>query len=472
MVRRRLLFASGIAGVFCLGGGLTLAQQALAPEEEGGTTFTFGISSTLSYSDNYNLRPNNAQSAALFDHRLSFGLETKRQLDTLRLDLDGVLRVLDAPGRDSRRLDDPRVSLSYDRQGFNTAISTSAEYRLTSVNFLDPLERDRDFDDDPLDETDLTLDEGERELITTQFSFETGLSDPLGFTFDARYRDRSFSGTTDPDLFDSEILNLSGGVRLTVTPKTEARVILDFEDYTADDAPKTDRTTTALSLAVTQIVTKVDRLDARIGYQSIETEETILGIRRTDTTNGLVGGFGLTRELRRGTIGTNFDVSESENGRTATWTINRAMALPRGSLVLSFGVTSDVSDTLVPVGSIAFTQEMKRGSLTASLDRQVQTSSQANELETTRAAVGYTHTINAKSGIELAADFASFKESGGPAVNDSSRARFRASYNHDLTQHWQLVTGYEFRMEDEEGMDTATSNTLFLTLGRVFVIRR
>jgi len=469
--RRSLTAAAGVAGALSAIAGISLAQQALGPDDDAGLTLSFGISSTASYTDNYNLRPNNEQSAELFDHRLSFGVQSKRQVDTFRLDVDGLLRIIEAPGADSRRLEDPGVQLSYERHGVNTTLDTSARYRLSSISFLDPLERDRDFDDDPIDETDLTLDSGEREQIDLRFGVETGLNDPLGFIFDGRYRDEKFTDTTDPDLFETETINLSGTLRMTLTSKTEARLIFDFEDYQADDVPQTDRITTTGRVGITQIVSKVDTLDARIGFRNIETDETILGTRRSETEGGFIGDIEYTRELKRGTIGTTVDINESENGRTATWEINRAMALPRGSLVLSFGLTSDVSDTLRPVGSLEFEHLMKRSQFTASINREVRTSSQSNELETTRVALGYRYDINEGSGIDLSADFAQFTEAGGPNVTDSSRANLRAAYNHDLTQDWQLSTGYEFRMEDEDGQDTATSNTIFLTVERVFLIR-
>lgn len=471
MNRRSLTAAAGVAGAVSVFAGISLAQQAVGPDDDAGLTLSFGISSTASYTDNYNLRPNNEESAELFDHRLSFGVQSKRQIDTFRFDVDGLLRVIEAPGADSRRLEDPGVEISYERRGLNTTLDTSARYRLTSISFLDPLERDRDFDDDPIDETDLTLDTGEREQIDLRFGVETGLNDPVGVILDGRYRDRRFTDTTDPDLFDTETINLSGTLRMTLTSKTEARLSLDFEDYTADDVEQTDRVTTTGRVGVTQILSKVDTLDAQIGFRNIETDETILGTRRSETDGGFIGDIDYTRELKRGTIGSTFDVNESENGRTATWRINRAMALPRGSLVLSFGLTSDVSDTLRPVGSVEFEHLMKRARFTASLDRQVRTSSQSNELETTRVALGYRYDINEDSGIDLSADFAQFTEAGGPSVTDSSRANLRATYNRDLTQDWQLSTGYEFRMEDEDGQDTATSNTLFVTVQRVFLFR-
>src|SRR6056297_1951226 len=187
-----------------------VAQQGSSPEA-GGPVLTFGINSTLSATDNYNLDPNNSENAELFDNRLSFGYENRRANDVLSLDLSGVLRANEPP-RGSNTFDDRRARLGYERQGVNSALSLGVDYSLTSVDARDPFD-DGFFDDDLPDEADLTQDRGNQEQISTRFSFETGLNDPVGFVLDGRYSDRRFTGTTDPDLFDTETFSFSGTTR-------------------------------------------------------------------------------------------------------------------------------------------------------------------------------------------------------------------------------------------------------------------
>ena len=469
MIRAHALIGSGCLTVLCLGAGLTLAQQASSPEE-GGPVLTFGLSSTLSATDNYSLRPNGGDSAELFDNRLSFGYRNRRANDVLSLDLSGLLRANEPPGG-SRTLDDRSARLGYDREGVNSALSFGADYSLTSVNSLDPFDQNRFFDDDPLDVTDLTEDQGDREQISTRFSFDTGLNDPVGFTLDGRYREQTYKSTTDPDLFDTETISLTGTTRFTLSPATEARVVLRYRDYTADDVPQTDRQTTSFNLGLTQALSKIDTLDVSLGLQQIETHETILGARNSDTETGIIGNIALDRELTRGTVGTTFDLSDSVNGTTATWLASRTMPLPRGALAISLGATSDVSDTIRPVGSIEFSHEMPRSTLTAMLDRRVATSSRSNELRTTSASLGYTYEINSLSDLGFSANLAEVAQAGGPAVNDTTRADLRATYSRDLTRDWRLSSGYEYRIRDETGVGSATSNRVFLTLERKVVIR-
>lgn len=519
MKRSHLLAGAGSLAVFSIGAGLALAQQSISPADaypagvdpldpglvssglmdipvtdpvadpvpplrgstgiarndegpvEGGPVLTFGISSTLSATDNYSLRPTNGDSAELFDTRLSFGYANRRAIDALTFDMSGVLRAIEPPGTDSRTFDSQRARLGYDREGVNSTFGFGADYDYTSVDAIDPFEDDRFFEDDPLDETDLTQDRGDRQQIGARFSYETGLNDPFGFILSGRYRDRSYSGTTDPDLFDTELYNLSGTARVNISPVTEARLVLRYEDYTADDAVLTDRRTTSASLGLTHALSSTDTFDISVGLQEIETDETIFGTRRSETEDGVIGSIGFSRELASGSIGTTLDLDDSINGQSATWLANRAWLLPRGSVEISLGVTSDVDDTIRPVGSVDFIHRMLRSTFSASLSQQVTTSSQSNELRTTQASLGYDYQINSLSSIGFAADYAEIDRIGSIVPDDTRRTNLRATYSRSLTADWQLSSGYEYRVREESGTATATSNRVFLTLQRDFTIR-
>jgi len=468
---RSLKRAAIPVAALCLGAGLSLAQQAGLPgvAPPGGTTLSFGIASTLSHNDNFSLRPNNANDVTLFDHRLSFGLRTQRRNDSLELDLGVLVRALDTPGR---RIDDRTARLAYNRVGVRARFDVNADYRFVSVNADDPLRRG-DFldDDDPIDDTDLTRDSGDRTDFGTRLRFDTGVDMPLGFGFDGRYRGRRFSGTTDADLFDTDTLTSTGTLRFAFSPVSQGRVVAFVEDYSADDIPQTDRRTYRLSFGLTQELSRVDTLDAEIGVQRIDTDETIGGLRSSERENGIIGSAALTRQLVRGTIATSFDLRESRNGRTATWLVTRVLELPSGGIEASAGLASDVSDTLRPVGSLRFTHEMKRSELNLALEREVTTSSRDNELQVTRASLGYRYEINELSDVDLDAEFAQTKQAGGPATTDRERLSLRAAYNRAVTRDWNLSAGYEFRLRAEDGLDTATSNEVFLTVSRRVTLR-
>ena len=464
-------------GTGCLAGlwlGVALpapAQQGAGPEA-GGPVLIFGISATASATDNYDLDPDREEDTALFDTRFSVGYRHTRPNDVLRLDASGLLHADTPPGVNSS-FDDRFLSLGYDRQGADAALSFGTSYRLVSVDSRNPFDADRDPEEDPIDETDLIRDRGDEETIEARFTLETGLTAPLGFTLTGRYRDRSFTDTTDDGLFDSERLSLSATTRLILDPVTEARLVLSLEEYSADDTQQTDRQTSRASLGLSRALSRTDTIDLSLGVSRIETDETPGGIgpRRSEAETGGIGSLAFTRELRRGTIGTSLAVDESENGQTATWLVSRDLPLPRGALELSVGATRDVADEIQPAGSLRLTHEMPRSTLTAALSQDVRTSDRSNELRTTRASLDYAHAINALSQIGLSASFAELSRSGGPALNDTSRTDLRATYSHQITRDWLLSSGYEYRIRDEDTVGTATSNRIFLTLEREFTLR-
>jgi hypothetical protein len=101
----------------------------------------------------------------------------------------------------------------------------------------------------------------------------------------------------------------------------------------------------------------------------------------------------------------------------------------------------------------------------------VRTSDRSNELRSTQASVGYDYQINSLSSVGISANFAELARSGGPQLNDTTRSDLRATYRYALTRDWQLSTGYEYRIRDEDDIGEATSNRIFLTLQRSFSVR-
>ncbi|WP_050929930.1 hypothetical protein [Aestuariivita boseongensis] len=468
MIRKKSLIGSTCLAALVLGSGSTFAQQNNSSEAQG-SVLEFGISSTLSATDNYRLLLNGDDSAEFFDTRLTLGYINRRDSDVFRFNLGGVVRAIEAPGNGARTLDDITAGIGYDREGANSRFTFGVDYRLVSVNFLNPF--DLDFGDDPLEPGDFIDDVGDREQFGARFSFETGVNDPIGFIFDGRYRKIDYTDTTDPDLYNTEVISLGGTTRFTLSPVTEGRIALRLSDYKAEDSFDTDRQTTSVGLGLRHELSSTDTLDISIGRRRIETEETILGVRQLDTERGLIGSIDLTRELALGTIGTSFDVSQSVNGQTETWLVSRAMPLPRGALEISLGLANDVANRTRPVGALRFQHEMATSTLTASIERSVSTTLRSEETATTRASLGYTYEINSISVLGFSLNYVDINQAGGPAINDVNRTDFRATYARDLTRDWQLLTGYEYQEREEAGVGSASSNRIFMTLERKFSIR-
>ena len=458
MKRQRIGHSMALASIICVVGGFgpAVAQDGTP----GGTTLTFGIETSLDVSDNYNLAVVAPGTSTVLDTTLSFGYLSETAIDRFAFDIDGVVRASDIPGVGGDvRFDDVNAALSYSREGANSRFSATADYNRVNLDFLDP------FTLANLSDTTLTNSSGILASQNASLNFEAGINDPLGFGIELGHQGADYSNTTDPGLFDTTTDSIALTSRLRLSPVAEARARLSQENYRADDLINTDRTTRALSFGLAYELSPVTILDASIGTERIETVGAA-------TTRGTFGTVSLTRALTNGSAGLILDRSFGIEGGRTTLTANRSMDLPSGTLAYSLGVTRGELGGTAVVGSIAYSQTLPRGDLTASLDRSVESSTSGNDILTTNAALGYTFALTPASGLSLDFNYAEVENVGSGTAADSNRSSIRAQYTRELTPDWDLSAGYEHQRRVTEGSGTADSNTIFMTLGREFSIRR
>lgn len=433
---------------------------------ETGMVLTFGLSSSLRSNDNLELDDPSPGTSTLWDNTLSFGLVNTTDVDRLQLDLSGIARLADTPGEsDDFQFDDTRFGLAYDRAGANSRFGVTLDYSQIDLDFADPLR----LIEDEINQDDLIIDDGEREIRAATLSYEMGVNDPLGFGLDLSYRERTFSGTTDPDLFDRETITAEAFARFRFSPVAEGRVTVFQSDYDAEDVEQTDRTTRSISFGLDYALDPATTLLASLGYADIE--ETTNLPTRTDET-GAIGSLGLIRELRNGTAGVQLDSELSVTGRRNTLLFSRSYVLPTGALAVSVGPThSDVGDTEA-VGFLTYSQELPTGTITSTFERSFRTDDESEEIRVTRASLGYDMDINSVSGLVFEADYAEIRDAGTGGVNNVDTTSLRAAYRYALTPDWDLSAGYEYRYRDSDDDGTSDSNEVFLTLSREFSIRR
>lgn len=461
MKRSHTLIGSSCLAVLFSGTNPAAAEEGSSPLD-GGPVLTFGISLLGSATDNYSLRPTDGDHVNSLDAGLSFSYVDRRPNDVFSLAVDGI-----EIGQSRNR---GRARINYDREGLNSAFSFGTEYSSTPVNDVS-FDKSTFFDSEPLQEADLVQDQGDRQQLSARFFLQARRNHPIGFDLEGRYREQRYLGTTDSNLFDTEVFDLKGAIRFTFSPVTEGRLVLRYEDYTSENDAQTQKQTSSATLGLTQALSSIDNLDISLGFQNIETAETLLGTRRADDENSIVGSVKFSRELPRGAIGTSLELDGSVNGETATWLVDRELLLPRGYFDISFGATRDVAGSVHPVGRVSFLHKMLRSTLRASLSQQVSSSLQSNELLTTEASLSYGYEINSLSNLDLSVNYAALDQAGGPTINDVTRTDLRATYSHALTRDWQLTSGYEHRIRKESGVGDATSNRFFIKLQRDFILR-
>ena len=209
-----------------------LSQSAPAQQQSaqiaGGPLLTFGISSSLRANDNLQLDPTSPGTTVFVDNTLSFGFAQQTQISSLALDASTVLRAADLPitGYDTS-VDNQRLRLAYDRAVSNSRLALSASYDRTSLQFLDP------FALEVINGSDLIQSRGTRTGNALGFTYETGLTAPIGFLLQAKRSERSYSSDADPALYASQNTSLSGTLRFTLSPVLDTRLTLSDQRYQA-----------------------------------------------------------------------------------------------------------------------------------------------------------------------------------------------------------------------------------------------
>lgn len=455
--------------VLLAGTAATLVGYAPAAGQDtpGGLTLTFGISSSIRVNDNFDLDSPSPGTTSLWDNRLSFGLLKESQLQTISFNLEGVVRASNFPGRSAELsfLDDTSADFAYARNLGNSRFEFGADYSNTDLDFLDPLSLI-----DDLDETDFIIDDGRREILSANLVFETGIDDPFGFLLELDHGKRNYSGTSDPGLFDTDTHGISATGRLRFSPVLEGRLTASYDKYDALDADGTERITSSYNFGITYNVSPTTVIDATLGHQ--EVEENLTAIPSTSTESGVVGTFALTRELTNGIVGVSLESDITTTGRRSSIELNRALEFPTGSLEASIGATRGAAGDTQAIGSIAYIHELPLGSISASASRSYSTSTLGNDTRTTRAALGYTTQLGRLSGLALDLGFSEVTDVGVGATDSTTTGSFRATYTYELTEDWNLSTGFEHRIRDSDTIAQENSNEVFLTLERLFTIRR
>lgn len=466
----------------CLVGSTALSMTFITPaagqdlnQDDGGLTLTYGISSSLRANDNIGLDSPSPGDSFLWDNELSFGLLKQTQVDTLTLDLSGILRLSDTPATsDGFDFDDQRIGFGYIRDGSNSRLSFDARYREADLSFTDPvrLVLDDINNDGVLDDQDLLVDDGTLRTTNLNFAYEAGINNPFGAGFELDYDLRRNSDTAEVDRVDTDVFDIEVFGRFTLSPVAEGRVVLGYEDFEEDDDQNETRTTQDVIFELGYDVSPVTLLEASLGYRDIE-ETTLAPITRT-TESGVIASIGLTRTLVNGSAGVLLDTDLTISGRRTTLSFSRNLDLPTGSLGVVVGAAfSDGSDSTDFIGALEYIQSLPRGTFTAMLERESVTDQDGDDRVTSVASLGYETLINPSSSLLFELDYVMNDESLGAGLDRTTdAATFRATYIRELTQDWNLRTGYEYRAFDESDDDFADSNEIFLTLEREFSIRR
>ncbi len=464
LARGRFVAAAATAPALSV---VALLAAPAAAQDTGGLRLVAEGSLRLSYDDNPDLRPGPAEGETRLGTRLTFGLDSETPVQTLSLRLSGEYVLRDGGTAEPNEFLGPDLAFSYRREGAISDVSVSVtrterDVSDTFVVLADPT--------DPLSPSDLVVDNGTLVSTGVTARYRTGIDGPFGFELGVTASQRAYQGTQDPDLENRETLGADIVLRARLDPQIDGRLTASVLERRDDDAERTRVRTTRSGLGLAFAIDPVRSLDISAGLVRIETRETIAGVRRTETEDGLSFGLAYAQERPRGVWTVAFDRDVLTSGGITTVRVGQTLALPTGQLDYEIGAGRTDDGDVAPVGRLSLTRETRLSAIGIDLSASVVPDDE-DAVATLSVGVDYSQELTESLGLTLAANYGVTRPLGDADDPERRRATVTASVTRTLTRDWGLTAGYVGRYSQDEGADSAWSNGAFVQIGRSFSIR-
>ncbi|WP_095587765.1 hypothetical protein [Actibacterium ureilyticum] len=462
--QKRWLITTGLTLV----GALTFVgarAQENAADAGAGVEVTVDVKSTLRFTDNYENEQNPDSGTTFLRTDLGFGVLSETRSQRFEFNLRGQVDAGDFPQSDGfeTSLENRSADLAYQHETRDTRLRFNARTRRTEV---------RDTAISPeFDLRDTFAGTGTLDVNRLAFDIETGRSAPFGLKFGTSLRERNYSDVSSDNLFDSDTVDLDLSARFDLSPTLSVSPFVGLSEYDAEDLPETERDRTNVGLRVDHEIAPGLSFDGQVSFDRVETTETVGGERRTTETDGPSARLGIKTDRANGTIGARYSTRISAAGRRDTIWVDRTLDLPDGSFGLSLGLTDSEETDTRALAALRYDRELRTGAISASLAQSADTALEDDdEVLRTRVEFNYDYQINADSTIRAGVDFAHIDGLSDNAT-DSQRARLNVSYNHGLSNDWDLTTGFEHSYSKRDNSSDRTTNTVFMGLERSFSFR-
>lgn len=454
--RSRTVAAGAVISVASI---CTAWLPAFSQEDEGGTRFTLGVSTSFDVSDNADLSVISPGDTAQFETTLTFGFESVTRVQALRLSYSDTIREGTGPDANTG-FRGPDFAATYERMGANARFSLGA--RQTTRDIVSDLT-----EDDLGDADALIADDGTQSVTTLSFDLETGLRGPFGTELSLSTTDQDFSDVTDPDLDESR--TRQGSLALVFRPlsTTEARLSFGFIDFEEEDAVGTERITRRVDLTGLHQLSSAATVRAEIGFTEISETQTLVPFSLPDE-QGLTALLRYDREAPAGgfSAALSRDVTAADGRTDLSGT--RRFELAAGDIEITVGLTAPDSSGVYPFGRTTYSRELEDQSFSLGLSSVISVNSDGELQRDTVAGFNYGLQLNERNNLALDLNFIQTSDVDGSDIVDRIRASTTASYQYRLTSDWTLAAGFTHRLSREDGSSTARSNTAFATLGRSF----
>ena len=369
---------------------------------------------------------------------LDISLRTGTRVQTLQFSLSAPFRLNDPDEDKTFALGDPQARMLFRRGARNSAIEIGLGYREND------LEDEILFDN--LSNEFVTLDRGRVAQTDARLTYVFGREAKFGGEFGLSWLNRDYTGTTDPDLDDSETRSANVTFYLEPTPLIRARILAQASR--TDSKNDTDSRSERYGVGASMQVDKLTNLDVELARSDIRRDED-------DGTQERAEGpsirLGLTRSRPLGDWSLSFGSDPGTSGRRENLNLGRTLEMRGYNLSGQVGVTR-FQGNYDPIFQIAYSQKVNRLSdFQASLRRAAVTDEDGDEALNTDVTVGFSRQMSAVSRIGTNIRYRESEVQSGDR-EDARSVSFGLDYSRALPNDFSLVAGANIiRSKDSDG---------------------
>ncbi len=386
---------------------------------------------------------------------LGFSFKTENSTQVLEL-FGGAALSLSAGGGSgtSTSVTQPTATLRYSRNAANGNMQADLKYWSGPVNSA--------YLANPSVPTSLVVDTGTLATTDATYSGVIGLNAPLSYGVNASYRAKTYTGTTNPALFNEWTSTLGASLNARISPTTRGTFSITQTNYASQDATSTKYQQMDYVFGISHELSRATTVSANLGYRDKRT--TISGA--TTQALGLVGSITGTRTLPNGTLFGGVTVDIAAAAPKTVLNFGRTLDLPDGTLTAQLSADLTRGNPVRFFGALSYNKQMPDGQFRVNLNQSLSTNNFNQDILRSDLTVGYQKTLNSVAGIDLSLNLSRSEDGGAGAAPTINRTTISAAYNRAITQDWSFSVGYAHRQASGSAMTTANSDSLFFTLTR------
>ena len=416
-------------------GGMILPAAAALAQEAGLQTLTAGakppprlvftLKTGVNADTNRSLSLIGKDPATTLDTNIALAYSARTRVQSFDAALGALLRyghtgnaAANGSTAVGNGMQEPVAKLAYGFDNGASSVTLRGYYRKAQVNLSEPLT----LSDGTLSPTDLIATTGSVVSWGASAGLETGKRRAVGFLARLSADRRNYSNNTNSGVYSSSTDAGSLGLRFHIDPVT--------------------------------------RFDAIFGYSTQRYEDpahTHLNTRQLTLDYG--------RMLPDGSASFSLSAAQDNYGPSQSLQFGRSFTLRTVRLDTQAGLSFRPGNGPSLIGSLGYLMKGEVDSFSASLSRSVAPDATNATVNYTVLSLGYRRQLTPLAGVSFSLSAA--RASASTATN---RQSFNAAYSYKLTPDWSLNAGYSFRHLDAPPTGRATSNSIFVTLGRSFTL--